>query len=474
VPRTEAGATAGQGALYHLRQTAQDRWRYLLLFAAATTLVIAVLVIAVARFALTPAGLLLLGVAAALLLTGLLMAALDMSARRVRQVIATVERIAGGDLDARVWAGGHGEIGRLGRAVNRMAAKLEKQTRKRNRERDRFDTVLHTMTDGVILLNKQGHVTLINPAALRILRVDPDRVLNHTFVQVVRDHRIADLWAECAQQQVELSSLVEINGDLYLRVVVTPYLRGAANGYVVLFQDLTQLHRLETVRRDFVSNISHELRTPLASIKALADTLRDGALEDPPAAEHFLERMDVEVDEMTHMVSELLELSRIESGQAPLRLQPAAVAGLVKTAADRLNAQAGRAGLSLAVEIEPGLPQVLADSDRIGGVLINLIHNAIKFTPRGGRIDVRAHDSTEGVVVAVADTGIGIPAEDVPRIFERFYKADRARTGGGTGLGLAIAKHTIQAHNGRIWVESVEGQGSTFSFALPVVNLPLT
>ena len=425
----------------------------MLLFLVLTALIVAVLIVAVSQVSFTPPVLFLVYALTVALLTALLMVALDVSARRVRQVIDTVERIAGGDLDARVWAGGHGEIGRLGRAVNRMAARLEKQTRKRNRERDRFDTVLHTMTDGVILLNKQGHVTLINPAALRILRVDLARVLNHTFVQVVRDHRIVDLWAECARQQVEMSSLVELTGDLYLRVVVSPFLRGAANGYVVLFQDLTQLHRLETVRRDFVSNISHELRTPLASIKALADTLRDGALDDPPAAEHFLERMDVEVDEMTHMVSELLELSRIESGQVPLRLQPVAVAGLVKTAVDRLNAQAGHAGLSLAVEIEPGLPQVLADSDRIGGVLINLIHNAIKFTPRGGRIVVRASGSAEDIVVAVADTGDRHPggrrAPDLRALLQDGPGARRRRHRAGSRHRQAHHPGAHRPHLGR-------------------------
>jgi two-component system phosphate regulon sensor histidine kinase PhoR len=355
-----------------------------------------------------------------------------------------------------------------------MAERLQRQSRKRNRERDRLHTVLHVMDDGVIILNKHGYVSVFNPAATRILNVAGADALNKSFVQVVRDYRVAEIWLACIKEGGEQSATLELANDAYVRVVVTPFLRGAANGYLVLLQDLSHLHRLETVRRDFVSNLSHELRTPLASIKALVDTLRDGAIEDPPAAEHFLERMEVEVDEMTQMVQELLELSRIESGQAPLRLFPTAVTKLIEPVIERLRAQAGRASLTLNIVLPANLPEVMVDADRVRTVILNLVHNAIKFTPPEGQITVSARTVPDAVVIAVADTGIGIPSDDVPRIFERFYKADRARSGGGTGLGLAIAKHTVHAHNGRIWVESTEGVGSTFSFTLPLVNLPLT
>jgi len=239
---------------------------------------------------------------------------------------------------------------------------------------------------------------------------------------------------------------------------------------LVILQDLTQVRRLETVRRDFVSNISHELRTPLASLKALVDTLRDGALEDPPAAQRFLDRMEVEVDALTQMVQELLELSRIESGQVPLQLQAVSIAEAVNIPAERLRPQAERAGLRLDVTLPADLPPVLADAERIQQVVTNLVHNAIKFTPPGGRVTVTAQAAGAEVIVTVQDTGVGIPAEDLPRIFERFYKADRARAGAGTGLGLAIARHIIQAHGGRIWAESAKGRGSNFYFALPTAT----
>jgi two-component system phosphate regulon sensor histidine kinase PhoR len=227
------------------------------------------------------------------------------------------------------------------------------------------------------------------------------------------------------------------------------------------------VRRLETVRRDFISNISHELRTPLAGLKALVDTLRGGAIKDRPAAKRFLKRMDAEVDALTQMVEELLELSRIESGQAPLRLTPTPVAEVVIPPLDRLRPQAERAGLALTVQLPPELPSVLADADRVRLVLTNLVHNAVKFTPPGGRIVVTAQAAGDQVLFSVQDSGVGIPASDLPRVFERFYKADRARSGGGTGLGLAIAKHVVQGHGGSIWAESVEGQGSTFHFTLP-------
>jgi two-component system phosphate regulon sensor histidine kinase PhoR len=236
-------------------------------------------------------------------------------------------------------------------------------------------------------------------------------------------------------------------------------------------QDLTQVRRLETVRRDFISNISHELRTPLASLALVVETLQDGALEDPPAARRFLSHMENELGVLTQMVEELLELSRIESGKMPLEARPTEIAALVQTPVERLAPQAERKGVTLTASLAEGLPHVQADVPRIHQVLGNLIHNAIKFTPAGGAVTVFARVKEPGwVTLSVTDTGIGIPADDVPRVFERFYKVDRARSEGGAGLGLAIAKHIVQGHGGRIWVESTEGVGSTFSFTLRVAR----
>ncbi len=268
--------------------------------------------------------------------------------------------------------------------------------------------------------------------------------------------------------------------------------KGPRSAFLVILQDLTQVRRLETARRDFVSNISHELRTPLASLRALTDTLRDGALDDPPAAVRFLNRMDVEVDALNQMVQELLELSRIESGRVPFRMQPTDIGSVVKIAVDRLTAQAERMQVALRLDLAQNLPPVQADGDRLSQVVTNLVHNAIKFTPVGGRVQVRVAVADParlvkgmggqaqwkewerwqgGVMVEVSDTGVGIPSEDLTRIFERFYKTDRARSSGGTGLGLAIAKHVVQAHSGAIWATSTLGEGSTFRFIVPVADV---
>jgi two-component system phosphate regulon sensor histidine kinase PhoR len=244
-------------------------------------------------------------------------------------------------------------------------------------------------------------------------------------------------------------------------------------------------------RKDFMANISHELRTPLAAMKAVVETLEDGALDDHTAARSFLARLHDEVDALAQLVNELLELSRIESGQAEIALAPTAIEPLLVATAERFEALARRAGLELVLSTSLRLPAVVADAERIGQVLANLIHNAIKFTPAGGRVELRAEVCTGAgeraresvragagdgkpraseLVVSVADSGIGVPPDDLERIFERFYKTDRSRSSGGSGLGLAIAKHLVQAHGGRIWAESGGAHGTTFSFTLPLAR----
>lgn len=412
---------------------------------------------------------------AALLIVGLMVFQAERAAATVRRLTRVAERIAAGDLDARIWSLSSGEIGQLARTFNRMATRLQKQMVKRARERDRLNTVLNGLTDGVLLLNRRGEVRQLNPNAARILQTTTARALGRTFVQAVRDHRIVEVFSRCQQNVQEETAMLELDGGRFLRVIATPVLKSSVRGYVVILQDLTQLHHLQTVRQDFISNVSHELRTPLASVRALVDTLNDGALEDPPAAQRFLKRMEIEVDALTVMVQELLELSRIESGKAPVRLQEVAAASTLAAGAERLRPQAERAELQLQIDLPTDLPNVIADPDRVQQVVVNLVHNAIKFTPAPGEIRLTAsYQAEQGeVVAAISDTGVGIAPEDLSRIFERFYKADRARSGGGTGLGLAIAKHIIQSHGGRIWVDSRLGKGSTFYFTLPTIHHPL-
>lgn len=406
----------------------------------------------------------------ALLSIWLVLGYAEMEARALRRMTRVIERITEGDLDARILSLAPGELGVLARALNRMADKLQIQMKKRARAKSRLDTVLHVMTDGVLILSKTGEVKLINPAAARLLHTTEARALDRSFVQAVRDHRVAEVWTRCQESGEEETAAIEISPTQFVRVVVTPYFKRVGRGYLVMIQDLTQLRRLQTIRQDFISNISHELRTPLASLRALAETLRDSALDDPPAAHRFLDRMEVEVDALTQMVEELLELSRIESGQVPLRLNPILPSAAILPAVERLRPQVERGQQTLTVDVPADLPLVLIDAERIQQVVTNLLHNAIKFTPPGGAIRLTATSQGNLVQVVVEDTGIGIAPAELPRIFERFYKADRSRAVGGTGLGLAISKHVIQAHGGTIWAESVEGEGSRFYFTLPVAE----
>jgi two-component system phosphate regulon sensor histidine kinase PhoR len=260
----------------------------------------------------------------------------------------------------------------------------------------------------------------------------------------------------------------------FLQVIVIP--DSHASGSLLLVQDLTRVRRLETVRRDFISNISHELRTPLASLKALTETLQNGALSDPQAGPRFLGRINAEVDALTQMAQELLDLSRIESGQVELMLAPLAPKKLASSAVDRMRMQAERAGLKLTIECEENLPAIHADQSRLEQVLVNIIHNAVKFTKPGGEITIKAESTSggvpygDGIGFSVRDTGVGIPADSLARIFERFYRVDKSRTGSGTGLGLSISKHIVEAHGGKIWAESREGEGSVFHFVIPLLK----
>jgi two-component system, OmpR family, phosphate regulon sensor histidine kinase PhoR len=395
--------------------------------------------------------------------------------RRINSVLqrfsGACKRLAAGDLRARLIPGGHDEFTGLSQTFNAMAEEFESRVTTIARQRDEQAAVLEYMADGVLILDATGRVQLANDAATRLLQMERVAMVGRSFAQVVRDHNVVDLWQESQQQRQEEIATMEISHlGLHVRVVATPLETATPPRCMILIQDLTKVRRLETVRRDFISNVSHELRTPIASIKALVDTLRDGALEDPFAAQHFLDRMDTEVEDVTQIVTELLELSRVESGHVPLHREPTPVNALIRLPVERLRPQAERAQLQLEVHISGGLPLVAADAERVRQVVTNLVHNAIKFTPPNGRVTVWAECKDNRVQIAVSDTGVGIPAEDVPRIFERFFKADRARSGGGTGLGLAIARHVVEAHSGEIWVESTEGQGSTFYFTLPAVG----
>ncbi len=396
----------------------------------------------------------------------------EMSVRKIERMS---QQILAGENHSRIIPRTGDEIGELTRVINKMVDYQHDQIQELTEGNRQLDIVLDNTADGVLIADEMGRILLINDAATAMLNTSEERALRRSFAEVARHHQLIDLWQICRDEKREAVGAVEIGRSQFLRAFVTPFLERDRLGYLVILQDLTQVRFLQTVRRDFISNISHELRTPLTNLWAVVETLQDGALEEPVDAHRFLDRAERELDTLTQMVEELLELSRIESGEVPLRLEPTDVSELIDDVLDRLLPQAKRAEIEIQMQIGDGIPIVSADSERLQRVVVNLVHNAIKFTPENGKILITAQmtDRTEmpgEVIISVRDNGMGIATEDLPRIFERFFKSDRARTrgGSGTGLGLAIARHLVEAHGGRIWVKSKEGKGSTFFFTLPV------
>lgn len=335
---------------------------------------------------------------------------------------------------------------------------------------DQQQQMLGHLKVGVVLVDSDGEVRIANKAVQQLFSLSSQEAQAESLPHLLRHYRFVELWRRSRELGLPQALTAEVpQSKRHLSATVYPLSGDMQGQALMLFEDVSELLRLETIRRDFVSNVSHELRTPLTSLKALTESLRAGALEEPEMARRFLGHIETEVDALSELVSELLELARIESKQVPLQLQPTDSAAVVQRSLERLRLQAERAGVQLEADLDAGVAQVMADASRLEQVLVNLIQNAIKFTPKGGRISLALGRGDGVMEFSVADSGVGISAEDQPRIFERFYKTDPARNKTGTGLGLAIAKHVVEAHGGRIGVESQEGKGSRFYFTIPLI-----
>ena len=384
--------------------------------------------------------------------------------RPIRKLTAASHRITSGELGQKITIEAKDEVGELAHSFNEMSAKMKELVETISEDRTRLATILDNMADGVIMTDAEGNISLANRAAEKLL--DIKEAKNKPLIEAVRDHEVDELLKLCLRTaQTQPAPYESSISKRYLRAIAIPI---AHSGVLLLFQDLTELRNLQTTRRELIGNISHEFRTPLAGIKAMVETLGDGAIDDKKAARDFLTKIDSEVARLTQLVAELTELSRIETGKAELKKEPVNLNQLVEEVIAQLSPQAERQKLSISQDFAADLPSVPADKDRVRQVIANLVHNAIKFTRPGGRIMITTRTLEGSVVVDIADTGIGIPKEDLARVFERFYKGDKARAGEGTGMGLAIAKHVVEAHGGNIWVESEEGKGSIFSFSMPL------
>jgi two-component system phosphate regulon sensor histidine kinase PhoR len=309
----------------------------------------------------------------------------------------------------------------------------------------------------------------MNNAAQDMLDVDEEAAHGRPFVQVSRDYELSLVLRHALAGKKNPSATVT-HGLEQSTLLITARVvdEGDERLGLVVLRDVSEVRRLEMVRREFVANVSHELRTPLTSIRALVETLEAGAIEEQEIAMDFLGRIIGEVDRLNSLVEDLLDFARLEAGRAPLNLEMTDVGEAVRYGAERLRPQIERAHLTMQVDVDEGLPEAEIDIKRIEQVVINLIHNAIKFTPANGQILVHVFHQKNHIEVAVRDTGVGISPEEQTRLFERFYKSDKARRSEGTGLGLAIAKNIVQLHGGKLFVESTPGEGATFTFTLPL------
>ncbi len=409
--------------------------------------------------------------------------------------------------------------------LRRARAELAAERQQAQHTRELFGAVLDAYPHPIFITDGERRILFANPSAAALAKLPPDQLAGRMMATVIRDYDVTSLLLEAARTGESQERLVEraASGQTWrvqaqpMRVrtpsvaedsTVTP---GSTEFFVIAIEDLTELRRLERVRQDFVSHVSHELRTPLTALKLLADTLAGVITADPPMAAQFAQRIGGEIDHLTQMVAELLELSLIESGRVQLNTEPTDLAGMVEVVFERLAPLARERDIQLVSTVSEDLPPALSDVRRLGEVLVNLVHNGLKYTNPGGAVTVSAEtdieplppdqQSSDGsiggdvplLVVSVADTGVGIGEDDLPRVFERFFKVDRARTrapsraatpldavegaaapqtsaAAGTGLGLAIAKHLVELHGGRIWARSRIGRGSTFFFTLPIAH----
>ncbi|MBI2158691.1 MAG: HAMP domain-containing protein [Candidatus Rokubacteria bacterium] len=399
-------------------------------------------------------------------------------ARRLTRPVVEMQAVAGrmseGDFGARASVRSPDEIGALGRALNALAARLRDRVQDLEQERAKATAILDAMVEGVIAVDGRDSVVLLNERVRVMFGLGPARGEGKPFLEAIRNVDLREILHEsrAAGEGAVSRRELRLAGPVERRVQVNAVplrLAGDETGVVMVLHDVTELRRLEQVRTEFVANVSHELRTPLTAIHGYLETLLGGALEERDNARRFLEIVFRHTERLGRLLDDLTDLSNIELGRVSLRLEPVRLDEVVDSVLAIIGPKAAAGRVALAAELPAALPRVQADRDRLAQVLINLVDNAVKYTPAGGRVVVRARVVEGRVEVAVSDTGVGIPPADLPRITERFYRVDKARSRelGGTGLGLAIVKHLVLAHGGELAIESEPGRGTTVRVVLP-------
>ena len=422
--------------------------------------------------------LLLGGLVALLAALGIAMFVAGRLTRPVVEMESVARRMSEGDFAVHAPVRSPDEIGVLGRALNGLAARLREKVRDLEEEQAKARAILESMVEGVVAVDGHDHIVVMNEGARTIFALGAARAEGKSFLEVIRNVDLYRIFRESrvgtpdavVGRQLRLSTPVE----RVLEVHAAPLrLAGDEVGAVMVLHDVTELRRLERVRTEFVANVSHELRTPLTAIHGYLETLLGGALEEPEHARKFLEIAFRHTERLGRLVSDLTDLSNIELGKVSLRLEATPLDEVVDSVLTMIRPRAASGEVGLAVDLPADLPPVRADRDRLAQILINLVDNGVKYTPAGGRVAVSARRVGPALVeVGVADTGVGIPPADLPRVTERFYRVDRARSRelGGTGLGLAIVKHLVLAHGGELAIESQPGRGTVVRFSLPAAR----
>jgi len=418
----------------------------------------------------------------------------------LRQMVGFAKGVAQGEMNRRLHIHSRDELGELAGALNAMAADLDGTLHRLEAEGQRIRAIMESMAEGVLVIDARGHISLVNPAAEVSLGLKKEEALGQTPLEAVRSHELDDLLKAAAQQDGGASAEITLTYPrrriLAGTAVAVRNADGGLQGSVLVLRDVTQLKRLEEVRMEFVLNVSHELRTPLTAIRGYAETLLDHGLDDREEARKFVEIIHRHTDRLGRLLNDLLDLSNIELERTPLSIRPISLPDAARQAAAMLLPQAEQKSIHLVSAVPDELPAVKADRDRLVQILVNLIDNAVKYTPEGGSVHVTAHrvnwsnsqvvdspkpideltarpvDRGDLVEIVVEDTGIGIPEKDLPRITERFYRVDKARSRelGGTGLGLAIVKHLVQASGGSLVIESELGKGTRVRITLPAAT----
>jgi two-component system, OmpR family, phosphate regulon sensor histidine kinase PhoR len=403
--------------------------------------------------------------------------------RRIQRLVSFARQLAGGGPAPYLGPERRDDLGVLEAQLADMARSVGATIAALRIEQERLEAILRGMVEGVLVTDLAGTVVLLNARARELLGMPPDTGgQGRPLVELTRDPRLQALARELRAGAPVVTRDVTLEGGdgrtLHVNAARLSAADGEAFGFVLVLHDVTELRRLEVIRRDFVANVSHELRTPLTAIKGYAETLLGPAGDDRETARRFLAVIDRHSERLGRLTDDLLALSDLELGRTPLRVAAVTVAAAIDDVFQILSDRAGRARVRLSADVAAGTPPVLADGDRLRQVLINLVDNAIKYTPAGGLIVARAAALEAGedpaaVEIAIRDTGIGIPTQDLPRLTERFFRVDKARSraAGGTGLGLAIVKHIVQLHGGRLEIESTVGHGTTVRVVLPAAQL---